>query len=607
MVFKGFSQNSNVIYDTDNGNLSGRSNTRIGIQAGASMSVSNNPSDSFNTQNVFLGGFSGVNSNGLFFSENRFNTFLGFASGDYNSTGANNTFSGHYSGRYNKTGNNNVYFGESSGMGVYGVVYNAGSRNTGIGTSSLSNITSGSDNTILGSYAASNLTTGNYNIGIGSFAIAGSLATGDENIVIGHAAGYNFGTGGYNILIGTDAGRSKSISPISSNYNIGIGYRSLYNLTTGTDNFTLGFQSGYGLTSSSGNFFMGKNSGYTQTTITNSNNHFVGNYSGYSNTTGTENVFLGNNSGYNNADGKFNTYLGNSAGQNNVSGSNNLFLGYLSNVSGSNASTLNYATAIGSRAIAIRSNTTIIGDTTKNIQVGIGTAWPTQRLTIKGNFAFIAFNDGVFYQNRRFLFQDEYENIAMGTNHDEDIQGKGNLLLGIAANINQGINHSTAIGYGSNVSVDNGFVLGNNQVKVGIGTSTPNARLELSSGKEGESGLLFTNLRQGNCNKFLTVNELGQVVLEKPIIKVSSPDEWSDKVFEANYSLKNLFEIESFIKINKHLPNIPSAEEMSVNGIETEKMAVKLLEKIEELTLYLIEMKKENKSLKDRVEILEKK
>jgi trimeric autotransporter adhesin len=119
--------------------------------------------------------------------------------------------------------------------------------------------------------------------------------------------------------------------------------------------------------------------------------------------------------------------------------------------------------------------------------------------------------------------------------------------------------------------------------------------------------MVFSNLKQNTTNKFLTVNQLGQVILEKPRTQLSSPEEWSDKVFEANYQLKSLSDLEQFVKENKHLPNIPSAKEMTDKGIESDKLASKLLEKIEELTLYLIEMKKENQALKERVNVLEKK
>ncbi len=79
---------------------------------------------------------------------------------------------------------------------------------------------------------------------------------------------------------------------------------------------------------------------------------------------------------------------------------------------------------------------------------------------------------------------------------------------------------------------------------------------------------------------------------------------WSDFVFNKNYKLKDLEEVENFIKENNHLPDIPSEKEVLENGIQVGEMNAKLLQKIEELTLYLIEQNKEIKELKEEVKNL---
>jgi hypothetical protein len=81
---------------------------------------------------------------------------------------------------------------------------------------------------------------------------------------------------------------------------------------------------------------------------------------------------------------------------------------------------------------------------------------------------------------------------------------------------------------------------------------------------------------------------------------------WADYVFATNYSLKPLKEVESYILANHHLPNVPSATEVEQNGLDISDMQRIQMEKIEELTLYLIELKKENELLQQRVELLEK-
>jgi hypothetical protein len=72
----------------------------------------------------------------------------------------------------------------------------------------------------------------------------------------------------------------------------------------------------------------------------------------------------------------------------------------------------------------------------------------------------------------------------------------------------------------------------------------------------------------------------------------------ADFVFEPTYNLRTLPELETFIKQNKHLPEIAPAKEMQENGVSAGEMQAKLLQKIEELTLYVIELKKENEKLR---------
>lgn len=81
-----------------------------------------------------------------------------------------------------------------------------------------------------------------------------------------------------------------------------------------------------------------------------------------------------------------------------------------------------------------------------------------------------------------------------------------------------------------------------------------------------------------------------------------------DYVFEKNYKLLTIEELEKYIILNKHLPNIPSAKEMTEEGgIDLSAMQFKMLEKIEELTLYIIQLKADNEELKKKVCALESK
>jgi len=67
---------------------------------------------------------------------------------------------------------------------------------------------------------------------------------------------------------------------------------------------------------------------------------------------------------------------------------------------------------------------------------------------------------------------------------------------------------------------------------------------------------------------------------------------WSDFVFEKDYPLLPLKDVEAFIDKNKHLPDVPSEAEIQKNGVELGKVHSKLLQKIEELTLYIIKQEK---------------
>ncbi len=79
-------------------------------------------------------------------------------------------------------------------------------------------------------------------------------------------------------------------------------------------------------------------------------------------------------------------------------------------------------------------------------------------------------------------------------------------------------------------------------------------------------------------------------------------DHAADYVFDESYDLKSLDEVEAFVKENKHLPGVPSASKMKEEGMSLSEMSNLLLEKVEELTLHLIRVEKENRALKAEME-----
>ncbi|MHC0446346.1 hypothetical protein ACWA1F_13130 [Flavobacterium sp. 3-218] len=109
----------------------------------------------------------------------------------------------------------------------------------------------------------------------------------------------------------------------------------------------------------------------------------------------------------------------------------------------------------------------------------------------------------------------------------------------------------------------------------------------------GDQPLILNAARVGigtaNPSSMLTV--AGNIASREVKVTV---DAGADFVFEKGYDLPSLESVDKFIKKNKHLPEIASAEEMKKDGINLSEMNIKLLQKIEEMTLYMIEMKKEN-------------
>ena len=111
------------------------------------------------------------------------------------------------------------------------------------------------------------------------------------------------------------------------------------------------------------------------------------------------------------------------------------------------------------------------------------------------------------------------------------------------------------------------------------------------------------NVGIGTTNPTSKLTVAGNIASREVKVTV---DAGADFVFEKDYDLPSLESVDKFIKENKHLPEIASAQEMQKDGINLSEMNIKLLQKIEELTLYVIEMKKENEFLKNNQKVLEK-
>lgn len=105
-----------------------------------------------------------------------------------------------------------------------------------------------------------------------------------------------------------------------------------------------------------------------------------------------------------------------------------------------------------------------------------------------------------------------------------------------------------------------------------------------------------------NPTRKLSVNG---TVLAKEVIVSTASGYWPDYVFEEGYKLMPLKEVENFIKTNGHLPNVPPASEIQESGQSLGEIQIKQMEKIEELTLHLIEKDRQITELQDRLTKLE--
>ncbi|MFA6013406.1 MAG: hypothetical protein WC799_25680 [Desulfobacteraceae bacterium] len=186
------------------------------------------------------------------------------------------------------------------------------------------------------------------------------------------------------------------------------------------------------------------------------------------------------------------------------------------------------------------------------------------------------------------------------------ISGKNNgkvILMGANGSNNVWIQSHGSVPLYIN-ELGNNVIFNKNAGNVGIGTTTPTCKLDV----------------KGN----IRAEEIKVEVVDATDIKIKN-DAWADYVFKDNYILKPLSEVESFIKENKHLPDVPSAVEIQKEGLNMSEMMSTQMKKIEELTLHLInqnkliseqnnqmlEMKKtltdDNNQLKAEVELLKQK
>jgi hypothetical protein len=201
-------------------------------------------------------------------------------------------------------------------------------------------------------------------------------------------------------------------------------------------------------------------------------------------------------------------------------------------------------------------------------RVGIGTDTPSEKLEVAGN---MRINNHIIYLKHDNSHGLGYYNIFTTTGKYANKTVDGPVLFGW-----------------------NGGALGTDQTITG---GTKNIALTWSA--NGNVGIGIPEDVNSNSYKLAVNGIIGAKELK---IEINSTI-WPDYVFEKDYSLMHLSELEQFLKSNKHLPNIPSSQDVkNNNGVLIGDLQTKLLQKIEELTLYIIE---QNKKVEEQNKMLE--
>lgn len=150
-------------------------------------------------------------------------------------------------------------------------------------------------------------------------------------------------------------------------------------------------------------------------------------------------------------------------------------------------------------------------------------------------------------------------NAKIGDAVIRNLGNSHNIILNMPNNVNDG---SSRITIADNLN-ENNFIVFNNG-KVTIGTE---------------------NFDNEDYNLYVKKG----IKTEKIKVEVAAINNWADYVFKKDYKLMSLGDLETYINKYKHLPEVPTTEEVLDKGIELKEMNILLLKKIEELTLYLIE------------------
>ncbi|PVD50989.1 hypothetical protein DC498_17570 [Terrimonas sp.] len=181
--------------------------------------------------------------------------------------------------------------------------------------------------------------------------------------------------------------------------------------------------------------------------------------------------------------------------------------------------------------------------------------------------------------------------------------GYTGMLLGTSA-VSNGYNYIQSVKAGGQAGGYGNLILNPVDGNVGIGTSAPQSRLDINGTFAVQGDGANTALRVYNDGRvsighkaatgyWFSVN--GNMICEE--LKVQLTTAWPDYVFQPEYKLKTFEDLRKFIKQNNHLPNIPKASVIEQDGINVGDMHKRTIEKIEELTLYILQLEERIRNL----------
>ncbi|MES2797335.1 MAG: hypothetical protein V4683_15285 [Bacteroidota bacterium] len=183
-------------------------------------------------------------------------------------------------------------------------------------------------------------------------------------------------------------------------------------------------------------------------------------------------------------------------------------------------------------------------------------------------------------------------NVALGPiTPTTQLHMTGNFTMQSAAPVIQMTN---------NAGTDMGFLqVENNDVRIGTNATNDLGNFIVRTNGTNRiyvnpSGSVSIGTSTPATGYMLSVN--GKAMVEE--LKVQLSQNWPDYVFSNKYKLKTFDELREYIAENNHLPNIPSAKEVETSGLEVGEMQRKMMEKIEELTLYVLQLENRIKELK---------